>query len=234
MTKQTAYPNVIVTLRGDELLRATLSGSIYHVNCTLLHPTCNTHSDAASSGSWHKYLGHKHPNAIRQAEKHQKMKGLTFASDRTHEVCALTVPHNPPFADTTQRHYERMDLLVVHLSGPMATPTWTGKTRVLIAVEINSGLSIGELLATKNDAAEVLKTIIRRLEHESGQKLKGICTDSSNMRLHEVVKDTRKRNGIQYDLHPESERNGAATHATAAYMQKVKSMLHTAGMDTLY
>jgi hypothetical protein len=91
------------------------------------------------------------------------------------------VLHNPPFNDTAQRHYKRMDLLVVHLSGPMSTPTWTSKTRVLIAVEINSGLSIGELLATENDAAKALKAIIRQLEHESGQKFKRIRTDSSDM-----------------------------------------------------
>jgi hypothetical protein len=53
-----------------------------------------------------------------------------------------------------------MDLLIVHLSGPMSTPTWTGKTCVLIAVKMNSSLSIGELLATENNAAEALKTII--------------------------------------------------------------------------
>jgi hypothetical protein len=79
------------------------------------------------------------------------------------------MPHNPLFSDTAQRHYKRIDLLVVHLSGPMSTPTWTSKTCVLITVEMNTGLSIGELLATKNEATEVLKTIIRRLEHESGQ-----------------------------------------------------------------
>jgi hypothetical protein len=89
------------------------------------------------------------------------MKRLTFTSDQIHELCALTVLHNHPFADTAQRHYERMDLLIVHLSGPMSTPMWTSKTRVLITVEMNSGLSIGELLATENDAAEALKTIIR-------------------------------------------------------------------------
>jgi hypothetical protein len=43
------------------------------------------------------------------------------------------------------------------------------------------------------------------------------------MQLHGMVKDTCKRNGIQYDLHPESERNGAAAHATAAYLQKAKA-----------
>jgi hypothetical protein len=87
----------------------------------------------------------------------------------------------------------------------MSTPTWTSKTCVLIAVEMNSGLSIGELLATKNNAAKALKTIIRRLERESGQKLERIRTNLSNMQLHEVVKDTCKRNGIRYDLHPEPE-----------------------------
>jgi hypothetical protein len=105
---------------------------------------------------------------------------------------------------------------------------------MLIAVKMNSSLSIGKLLATKNDTAKVLKTITRRLEHESGQKLKGICTDSNDARLHEVVEDICKRNSIWYDLHPESERNGAAAHATAAYLQKAKTMLHTAGMDTPY
>jgi hypothetical protein len=54
-----------------------------------------------------------------------------------------------------------MDLLIVHLSGPMSTSMWTSKTHVLIAVKMNSGLSIGELLATKSNAAEALKTIIR-------------------------------------------------------------------------
>jgi hypothetical protein len=42
----------------------------------------------------------------------------------------------------------------------MSTPTWTGKMHMLIAIEMGSGLSVGELLATENDAAEALKTII--------------------------------------------------------------------------
>jgi hypothetical protein len=63
----------------------------------------------------------------------------------------------------------------------MSTPTWSGKTYVLIVVEMNSSLSIGELLATKSDAAEALKTIIRQLECESGQKLKEVRTNSNDV-----------------------------------------------------
>jgi hypothetical protein len=71
------------------------------------------------------------------------------------------MPHHFPFTETHQRHYERMDLLIVHLSGPMSTPMWTGKMHMLITIEMGSGLSIRELLATKNNATKALKTIIR-------------------------------------------------------------------------
>jgi hypothetical protein len=71
------------------------------------------------------------------------------------------MPHHFPFTETHQRHYERMDLLVVHLSGLMSTPTWTGKMHMLITIEMGSGLSIGELLATESDVSKALKTIIR-------------------------------------------------------------------------
>jgi hypothetical protein len=76
----------------------------------------------------------------------------------------LAVVHHFPCTGISQRHYERMDLLVVHLSGPMSTPMWTGKTRMLIAIEMGNGLSIGELLATENNTTKALKTIIMRLE----------------------------------------------------------------------
>jgi hypothetical protein len=52
---------------------------------------------------------------------------------------------------------------------------------MLITIEMGSGLRIGELLATKNDAVKVLKTIIRQLEHESGKKLKGIHTNLNDV-----------------------------------------------------
>jgi hypothetical protein len=106
--------------------------------------------------------------------------------------------------------------------------------RMLITIEMGSGLSIRELLATESNTTKVLKIIIRQLERESGKKLKGIHTDSNDVRLHEVVEDICKRNGIQYDLHPKSKRNSAAAHATAAYLQKAKTMLHTVGMDVPY
>jgi hypothetical protein len=62
----------------------------------------------------------------------------------------------------------------------MSVTTWTGKAYAFIAVEMNSRLGIGELLESKTGAAETLKTVVMRLERQSGKKLKCLCTDVGN------------------------------------------------------
>ena len=101
----------------------------------------------------------------------------------------FTTTHHLPFVNPSlnaHQNHERMDLLIVHLSGPMSTPTWAGKTRVLVAVEMGSQLSVGGLLETENDAAGALKTIVMRLEKESGRTSNKIHTDTGNANLHAV------------------------------------------------
>jgi hypothetical protein len=82
-----------------------------------------------------------------------------------------------------------MELVIVDLSGPMSVTTWTGKAYVFVAVEMNSQLGIGELLESKTEAAETLKTVVMRLERQSGKKLKRLRTDVGNEWLNKAVGD---------------------------------------------
>jgi hypothetical protein len=197
-TYHTSEDGLVVTLQGDKLFPSNPHQT--PLPCPT-NPPLSHMQDVSSSGSWCRYQGHLHLNAISQVAKYQA-KGLTFMSDQTCEACTLTAAYHSGIA---QRHYKRMDLLIVHISGPMSTPMWTSKTRMLITIEMGSGLSVGELLATENDTTKALKTIIMRLEQESKKKLKMICTKSDNTYLHEVVEDICKKNGIQHDLPPESK-----------------------------
>jgi hypothetical protein len=65
-----------------------------------------------------------------------------------------------------------MELVVVDLTGPMYIKMWSGMSYTFIAVEMNSWMSFRELLASKDEVAETLKTIIVKLEHQSGIKTK--------------------------------------------------------------
>jgi phage host-nuclease inhibitor protein Gam len=61
-------------------------------------------------------------------------------------------------------------------------------------VEMNSRLGIGELLETKTEAAETIKTVVVRLEQQSGKKLKRLCTDIGKEWLNKVVGDFCRQN----------------------------------------
>jgi hypothetical protein len=178
----------------DDLFYTTLHGTLYYVNHAL-----NTGTEVAytvSSGRlhlWHRQMGHLHLGAIRKLDQKLMVNGLTITSpksyDHVYEGCVLGKSHHLLFPNASHTHYEKMELIVVDLSGPMLVATWTGKAYVFIAVDMNSQLGIGELLETKTEAAKTLKTAVMRLEQQSGKKLKQLHTDVGNEWLNKVVGD---------------------------------------------
>jgi hypothetical protein len=131
----------------------------------------------------------------------------------------LRKSHCLPFPNASHTHYEKMELVVVDLSGPMSVTTWTGKAYTFVAVEMNSGMGIGELLERKTKAAETLKTVAVRLERQSGKKLKHLRTDVGNEWLNKTVGDFCRRNGILHEttIPYTPEQNGIVEWAIAIY-----------------
>jgi hypothetical protein len=97
------------------------------------------------------------------------VNGLTISSLKEYDhVCEgymLGKSHRLPFPKASLTNYTPMELVVVDLTGPMSVKTWSGMSYVFIAVEMNSRMSFGELLASQDKVAETLKTIIVKLEH---------------------------------------------------------------------
>jgi hypothetical protein len=234
-TYHSSEAGLVVTLQENELLRATLSRSLYHINQLPIHPIRDTRSSAVSSGSWRSHKGHWRPNTNRKRAPQQEFCALTYTSPRfhnhTHERYARTTPYRLPRPYTGHTPYERMVLLVGHLSGPMPVPTWTGKAYALTAFEMGSRMGVGELLETETGTDEALKAIVLRLERESGRKLKKIHTDAGNAYLREAVDAFCTMNHILHDIQPGTEENGVAARTSSMYLQKVSKMLHTAKMD---
>jgi hypothetical protein len=160
---------LVVTMGDNDLFHTTLHGTLYHVN-----RTSNTGMEVAyvvSGGSlhlWHRRMGHLHLHTIRKPNQKSMVNGLTITSPKSYdhicEGCVLGKSHCLLFPNASHTHYETIELVIVDLSGPMSVTTWTGKAYVFIAVEMNSRLGIGELLESKTEAAETLKTVVMRLK----------------------------------------------------------------------
>ena len=95
------------------------------------------------------------------------VEGLTISSPQTFdhicEGCVLGKSHHLPFLKTSTTSYQKMELVVVNIVGPMSVETWTRMSYALVAVESSCCFGVGELLKSKDEAAEALKWIIARL-----------------------------------------------------------------------
>jgi hypothetical protein len=74
--------------------------------------------------------------------------------------------------------YECMELIIIYLTGPMSVETWTRLLYAFMAVEVSSHVGVGALLGSTDETPKTMKTVISKLEHQSGIKLKCLRTDN--------------------------------------------------------
>jgi transposase InsO family protein len=84
-------------------------------------------------------------------------------------------------------------------------------------------------------AAETLKTIIVKLERQSGIKTKRICSDNGTEFVNSVIYAFCKQNGILHEttIPYTPEQNGVAKRTIKTHFEMVRCMLHSAEMDLL-
>ena len=233
---------ILVKLNGDELLRATLIGTLYYLD-HIPSGQANAAFSAISSGSlrlWHRRLGHLHLDAIREMVRKDMVSGLKISSPKTYdhvcEGCVVGKSHRLPFPKASTTTYEKMDLLVVDLTGPMSVETWSGMSYALVAIEASCRFGVGEPLKTKDETAETLKTTVTQLERQSGLKLKRIRSDNGTEFVNKIIAAFCKRNGIIHETAVPygQEQNAIAERSIKTYFEMVRCMLHAAGMDLRY
>ena len=158
---------MIVSMDQDELFRATLlTVNLYRIDLVTKHDG-NFAYVANSSGSlrlWHRRMGHLHLDAIRELSKKDMVKGLNISSlkafDHVCEGCVLGKSHRLPFPKASVTTHEKMELVVVDLTGPMSVETWSGMLYALLVVEMSTRFGVVRLLKSKDEVPEVLKEII--------------------------------------------------------------------------
>jgi len=129
-----------------------------------------------------------------------------------------------------------MELVVVNIVGPMSVETWTGMSYALVAVESSCRFGVGELLKSKDEAAEALKQIITRLESQSGMLLKKLHTYNGMEWVNEVIHQFCGQNSVihQTAMPYGQEQNGLAESTIPVYFKMVRCMLHFSNMDLWY
>ena len=168
------------------------------------------------------------------------VNGLTLSDlkeyDHVCEGCALGKSHRLPIPGVSETKYEKMGLLAVDLTGPMAVVSWSGMLYALIVVEASSRYIVCRLLEMKREVATALKEVIALLERQSGTKTKKIRTDNGGEFVNPTINELCRRNGIVHETTTPytPEQNGIAEHTIATCFEMVRCMLHSSKMDSQY
>lgn len=191
---QGSFKNDWISVKSDteELFWVTLTDDLYWIN---LATKCSRAVVYISSGGslrlWHHHMGHLHLDAIHELAKKEMVEGLTIMSPRSYDHvckgCTLSKSHKLPYPVASSKSYDKMECVVVDLTGPMSVTTWTGKHYVLVAVKVSSRWGVGDPLTTKDKAAKALKTIIARLERQANKKIVNIRSDNGSEWVNDVL-----------------------------------------------
>jgi len=121
-------------------------------------------------------MGHIGPRTIDLIEEKGFVNGLdlTAPNDYDHICtgCAHGKSYQKPMPGTSNTKYNKMELVVIDLTGPISVPTWDGYVYVLVIVEVSCQYPIGCLLKLKEEVEGAVRNVIAILEHQSGLKVK--------------------------------------------------------------
>jgi len=91
---------------------------------------------------------------------------LTAPNDYDHVCtgCAHDKSHRKPMPSTSNTKYDKMELVVVDLTGPISVPTWDSYVYALVVIEVSCRYPIGRLLKSKEEAGDAVRNVIAMLE----------------------------------------------------------------------
>ncbi|KAJ8456408.1 hypothetical protein ONZ51_g12144 [Trametes cubensis] len=194
-----------VKLDHRELFRAYLSGmprTLYVIDRVPAR-TGEVACVAGSSGSmrlWHRRLAHLNVESIREMSRKELVTGLDISSprefDRVCEGCVLGKSHRLPFPKQSKATYEKCEMLVVDVTGPMSHPTWSGMWYALVVVEVSCRFGVGDLLPNKERMGDLLMKTVAKLERQSGRKVRMIRSDNGSEFVNSLLDTFCKARGI--------------------------------------
>jgi hypothetical protein len=193
---------------------------------------------------WHKRYGHLSYRGLADVTK--KVAGITTPAkeflQKTEDggVCgdcmAGKQTRAPRPASQHPRATRPLRRLYADLCGPFQTTSIGGARYYLLVTDEATRYSMLQPIKTKDDAGEHLMDIINYMEAIAGVKTQFIRTDRGGEFINEELEELLRERGVHHEktvaYSPES--NGVAERGNRTIMERVRSMLHGAGLPNKF
>jgi transposase InsO family protein len=188
---------------------------------------------------WHRRFGHLGYDNLTRLAKEDMVKGLDVnldalraSKDEICEPCVSAKQHREPFPDSTTDSHKPLELLHMDLCGPLPVPSLSGCKYVITFLDDFSKYSVVRVVKHKDETAGLVQEVIKRLETQSGQKLKVARTDNGGEYVNFALSGYFKGKGIihQTSVRYTPQQNGAAERLNKTLLERVRAMLEDSGL----
>ncbi|GJS30316.1 zinc finger, CCHC-type containing protein [Tanacetum coccineum] len=189
---------------------------------------------------WHARLGHLNFGALKTMSDKKIVEGMPkmFIPLQLCEGCLVgKQTRNSYPTQTTYRASKRLELVHGDLCGPITPPTPTGNRYFMLLVDDYSRVMWVYLLKTKDEALEVFKNFRKKVETETGEKVKVLRTDRGGEFLSNQFTTYCNETGLErhYTSPYSPQQNGVVERRNRTVVEMVRSNLKTMCMpDVLW
>ncbi|GJR07484.1 retrovirus-related pol polyprotein from transposon TNT 1-94 [Tanacetum coccineum] len=191
-------------LEGVDLLKGNRTTNLYTIN---LHemasasPIClMARATSTKSWLWHQRLSHLNFDTINDLAKNDIVTGLPKFKYHKEHICPSCEQgkskrtSQPPKPVPNSK--QRLHLLHMHLCGPMRVKSINGKRYVLVIVDDYSRYTWVHSLRSKDEAPEVIKTFLKKIQVLLQSPVIIIRTDNGTKFKNQVLKEYFDNVGI--------------------------------------
>ncbi|KAJ9507120.1 hypothetical protein QJQ45_004720 [Haematococcus lacustris] len=193
---------------------------------------------------WHQRCGHASFSVLTRMQREGMVEGVNVSRAQFAEAacssavcpgCAMGKQHRRVVFDLpTNMPPVTAALSLVHMDvcGPMPHTGRDNSRYIATFLDDYTGLSVIQLLQSKDQVPAAIQRVITELETQSGQRCKALRSDNGSEYCNKTVQDWCSSKGIQQQFSAPycPEQNGKAERLNRTIMQSTRSMLLTSGL----
>ncbi|KAJ9515051.1 hypothetical protein QJQ45_012571 [Haematococcus lacustris] len=191
---------------------------------------------------WHQRCGHASFSVLTRMQREGMVEGVpvsraafaeTASSVAVCPGCAMGKQHRRVHFDlSTNAQPVTSALGLVHMDvcGPMPHVGRDGSRYIATFLDEHTGLSVIQLLPSKDQVPAAIQRVITELETQSGHRCKALRSDNGSEYSNKTIRDWCSSKGIQQQFSAPycPEQNGKAERLNRTIMQATRSMLLSA------
>ncbi|GKC12148.1 retrovirus-related pol polyprotein from transposon TNT 1-94 [Tanacetum coccineum] len=222
-------------LEGVDLLKGSRTTNLYTINLhemTSASPTClMARASSTKSWLWHQRLSHLNFDTINELAKDNLVTGLPKFKYTKYHFClsceqgkSKKSPYKPKPVPNSKN---RLHLLHVDLCGPMRVESINGKRYVLVIVDDYSRYTWVHFLRSKDEAPEVIKTFLNKIQVLLQAPVIIVRTDNGTKFTNQVLKSYFEDVGIshQKSFAKNPQQNGVVERRNRTLVEAARTML---------